>query len=190
VTYTPEHVQQLLASHAQWLRKETGGIKASFQSADFHGIDLNGANLKDVSFEFADLASAQFRGANLIGANFAQANLEGADLAGADLRSARFFDANLKGANLQGADAGYASFGGADLSDADLQNANLQGARFDYARMIGANLGGAKVFLRAFENTFRTEKDFHPYQKVSTYLYLVGFILLLILAFWDKIFGG
>jgi hypothetical protein len=77
---TQERLNEIIASHAKWLRYENGGEKADLNSADLSGAYLNGANLSG-----ADLSGANLSGAYLNGANLCEADLSGANLSGADL---------------------------------------------------------------------------------------------------------
>jgi uncharacterized protein YjbI with pentapeptide repeats len=96
----------LLASYNGALLDELGlpgDHNFRFESRNFRGYDLTGANLL---------------GADLQEAILVNANLLGADLRFANLQEALLWDANLEGADLQGA----------DLSDANLQQADLRSA--------------------------------------------------------------
>ncbi len=108
--------------------------------------NLQGFNLRELTFVMADLG-----GAHLQGTDLCEAHLQGADLNSAHLQGAHLDDANLQGANLS-----WASFQGAYLGDANLQGANLslaklQGARFSRAQfdthtvLIAAELQGAAM---------------------------------------------
>ena len=57
---TQERLNEIIASHAKWLRYENGGEKADLNSADLSGAYLNGANLCE-----ADLSGANLSGADL-----------------------------------------------------------------------------------------------------------------------------
>ncbi len=69
------------------------------ENANLFNVSLKGSNLKNVNFEEADLESADLRNANLENATLSFANLELADFRGANLKNTL-----LKGAKLLGAD--------------------------------------------------------------------------------------
>lgn len=91
---TQERLNEIIASHAKWLRREDGGERANLRRANLQGVDLHEADLRD-----ADLRSANLRRANLQEANLNEADLRDTDLRGADLQYTY-----LQGAYLQGAD--------------------------------------------------------------------------------------
>lgn len=96
---TQERLNEIIASHAKWLRREDGGERANLRRANLQGVDLHEADLRD-----ADLRSANLRRANLQEANLNEADLRDTDLRGADLRGADLQYTYLQGAYLQGAD--------------------------------------------------------------------------------------
>ena len=118
---TQERLNEIIARHAKWLRREDGGERANLRKANLQGVDLHEADLRD-----ADLRGANLRRANLQEANLNEADLRDTDLRGADLRGANLQDANLRRANLQDTD-----LRGADLQDTYLQGAYLQDADLD-----------------------------------------------------------
>ena len=77
---TQERLNEIIASHAKWLKKEDGGERANLRRANLQGVDLHEADLRD-----ADLRSANLRRANLQEANLNEADLRDTDLRGADL---------------------------------------------------------------------------------------------------------
>lgn len=108
-------------------------------SSELAGADLSRAQVRDASFQRANLAGAKLIEVDGIDARFVSADLSEADLSRATLRSADFTRANLRGAKLGGADLRRAILFRADLSDTDLTGANLTGAN-----LSGAILGGAR----------------------------------------------
>ena len=98
-------------------------------------VDLSGASLRDIDFQYTDLYSANFQGADLKGAN----------LQHTELQNANFQGANLWGANLEHANLGEANFREADLQHTNLALTNLS-ADLRGADLWGANLSGAKIF--------------------------------------------
>ena len=85
------------------------------------GLDLSGAELREIQ-----APHGRWRGVNLRGANLQDACLHDADLQGSDLR-----DADLRGADLRHADLRHSDLRGANLSGAKLESANLSGATRD-----------------------------------------------------------
>lgn len=80
---TQERLNEIIASHAKWLRREDGGERANLRRANLQGVDLHEADLRD-----ADLRSANLRRANLQEANLNEADLRDTDLQGAYLQGA------------------------------------------------------------------------------------------------------
>src|SRR4051812_44772043 len=95
-----EHVAALRKDVDEWnrWREENPNIRPDLASADFHGINLVMADLRDAilrgadltlaDLKGADLRGADLRGANLVGARLIGTDLDGADLRGTDLRTA------------------------------------------------------------------------------------------------------
>ena len=110
----------VLRSHALWLSREPGGVRADLLSRHLAGADLAGADLRE-----AVLSGADLRGADLSGARLDRAELRYTDLSGANLTKARLGGANLRGCCLKGADLTGASFAGAELSLVDLDGARM-----------------------------------------------------------------
>jgi uncharacterized protein YjbI with pentapeptide repeats len=101
----------------------------NLQQADFSGADLSDANLAG-----ADLTGkAQFHGtqlerANLTGAQLQEATLDGADLDEGTLDHADLSGASLVGAQLQGASLYYAALRGANVAGANFRGAVIGGS--------------------------------------------------------------
>lgn len=93
-------------------------------------LRLDGLELTEQDFSFAELAGASFRGSELTRANFTGANLAGADFSGAVLRYAVFESAILDRAMFDKADARFANFGAVALSAGQLDGALTDGAAF------------------------------------------------------------
>ncbi|MEU3774328.1 pentapeptide repeat-containing protein [Streptomyces sp. NPDC032472] len=91
-------------------------------------VDLQGADLHDLSLEYAQLGKADLNGADLSGASLITADLHEAYLIGADLKDADLSGASLRNATLQSADLSNASLKSADFTCAVLFNTNLQNA--------------------------------------------------------------
>jgi uncharacterized protein YjbI with pentapeptide repeats len=138
-------------------------------------IELNGANLQELSvvskagtdtnLSKANLEGANLRGATLFGVNLSGSNLSGAILEGARLSGTTLDDADLSGASLNGASLTFVSaygtdfsvaklnsidtnevvFRGTDLSGAELKRAKLAFTYFDGANLLDANLSNASI---------------------------------------------
>jgi Pentapeptide repeats (8 copies) len=80
----------------------TNCISYPHQGIDWHGCDLQGANLSAANLFRANLSGVNMADANLSGVNLQEANLSGARMAFANLSGARMGFANLSGANLGG----------------------------------------------------------------------------------------
>ncbi|CAK9065253.1 unnamed protein product [Durusdinium trenchii] len=103
---------------------------AQLQGADLRGIQLQGANLRCAKLQGADLRGACLQGANLTKAELQAADLRGAQLQGATLHDARLASATLVRAKLQGVWFMHADLSGSDLTGADLSGAYLAGAKW------------------------------------------------------------
>lgn len=110
-------------------------------SIPFEGIDLTGAELKDIRFGPADfegaiLPNADLEGVECQGADFESADLTGADMKGANLRGAEFERTQLARADLSGA-----NLRGADLSQTlGLKTAQLEQACYDTTTALPAGM--------------------------------------------------
>lgn len=101
--------------------------ETTFQRSDLTGASLTDADAYRAKFLSARLDRARLDGARLIEADLTRADLSGASLKGADLRNAKLVGATMTGADLTGA----------RLEGADLRNANLSGARWTDGRACG-----------------------------------------------------
>ena len=128
-------------------------------------ILLEGANLKGLNLQCADLRQAFLKGAKLSRANLSKAllmhavleeakldgaNLQDAELITANLHKTRLTSAHLQGVKMRFADLREADFLEADMRMANLEHANLQGANLyathlQKAKFNYANLKGAKI---------------------------------------------
>jgi len=153
--------------------------------ADFHEVNLSGADLTRVFLVFVNLTRANFSKANLMGAHLQHCDLSEANLMGANLSYAHFNDVNLTRANLSEADLSGATFNIADLREADLRRANLSKAdlrranlskvdvnwEFDLrisglsgtglsgANLSGANLRGTKLEIKDLREAILREAN-------------------------------
>jgi uncharacterized protein YjbI with pentapeptide repeats len=101
---------------------------ASFNRADLSGADFTAIIGFRVKFLSAKLVGARFDAAKLSQADFTKADLSGASFVEADLRRAKLFRANLRGAVLTGA----------QLIGTDLLNADLSGATWTDGKRVCA----------------------------------------------------
>ncbi|MDE1870871.1 MAG: pentapeptide repeat-containing protein [Candidatus Micrarchaeota archaeon] len=91
---------------------------AIITNANFHNVDLKGANLGNVIgistyFRSANLSYTYMVNGYFVGSDFSSANLSYANMQNADFANAKFRGANLAYANLNGANITGASFSGA-----------------------------------------------------------------------------
>lgn len=114
-------------------------LGAAVQLAAKFGIDLYAANLAGVDLAGADLKQIKCAGANLIDANLSGADLTLAQLSGAYLSGANLSDANLTSASLAGA-----YLWGANLIRSNFSGANLTRANIEGTRLAQCNLSTAK----------------------------------------------
>lgn len=96
-------------------------------------LNLDSTCLAGADLYHADLRQTTFNGADLSGANISGADLTSSYLSGADLSGA-----NLNGSRLDGVTLQYA-----DLSGANLVGSSLDTTDFTGAFLYGADLGGA-----------------------------------------------
>ncbi|MBD2564293.1 pentapeptide repeat-containing protein [Nostoc linckia FACHB-391] len=108
------------------------------------------ANLKEASFDYANLEKANLTEAFLEDSFLVKAKLNKAILRGANLETSDLNKAVLKEANLEGANLKRADLEGANLEGANLKGANLEGANLEGANLEGANLEGT-IFYKNFK---------------------------------------
>ena len=125
---------------------------ASVPWGNFTGCILNGENLNETDFSYADFDGAELNNAKfwlgtydaiLVGTKFTNVEAEDVDFTNADLTEADFRPDIPNGTNLQ-----WAAFVGAVLIEArmnevDLRGANLSGANLECANLQGADLRNA-----------------------------------------------
>ena len=148
----------------------------------FQGIELQDADLKQISLPNINLEGSILRGANLHEANLSyallrkaelqQANLSQATLTGADLQYTNLEKCLLSGANLCGANLSYSHVSThADLSGAILREALLRCAIFKHSNLSEADLTKADLSGKV------EEVEFNPgdmiYQGPSSHSYTV-----------------
>lgn len=133
---------------------------SGFGAADLEGINLTGASLREIDFNFTNLSHATLSHVDLTGANLVQSQLIGTDLTNnailqkADLTFSDLTKAQLPGANLTkaflidakaGADFTGAHLDGSYLVLTDFSNATLNGASLNGSELALAILGGATL---------------------------------------------
>ena len=111
----------------------TGNL--DFSKAILHKANLQGLNLKNCLFTFADISSANFNGADLSHSNFD-------DCQG---HQTTFRKAILTGASMKRADLMGAVLGKAIITDTNLENANLYGVDFIRATVKGTRFNHANL---------------------------------------------
>lgn len=107
---------------------------------DLTGVTLNGAMLREATFQRSNLTGATLAGADAYRAKFLsstmvrsvmdRARLIEADLTRADMTGASLVGADLRNAKLVGAIMVGVDLTNVQLAGADLRNANLSGARW------------------------------------------------------------
>jgi uncharacterized protein YjbI with pentapeptide repeats len=100
--------------------------KTNLVDQDFSGQDLRDSTFNQANLLNGNLSHTDLRGVSLFGANLKEANLEGADLRDATLDLAGLIRANLTNARLEGAFAYNAKFEGAIVDGADFTDVDLR----------------------------------------------------------------
>src|SRR5260221_4325669 len=158
-------VEWLLATHENGRGPVDWGDESQRER---EGLDMRGANLRDVNLsklplacmlggaassesavvihlEGADLEYAHLEGASLDNAHLERVQLMGAHLEEALLEEAHLERAYLGNAYLNGADLQDAHLEGAELYDAHLEDTPLSGVHLEGASLHGAYLKGATL---------------------------------------------
>lgn len=135
----------LLSGHYE-LDQDSEGLIIPLPDA----VNLQGAQLEQITLEGARLRGAYLSGANLTEAILTRVDIQGAELSGARLEKANLSNATLCGAELNSATLNGCNFENANLSRADLQLADLNdcfliGANLENTILVGANLKGAAL---------------------------------------------
>ncbi len=156
----PEHVEmvQKLDEIAwnQW-REQHPEIQLDLSHAELQGSNLsyknlNGVDLHEARFAWAELRYAQFVNADLRGVNINDARAPYADFSGAQLNNAY----------LWGSDFREAIFRGANLSGADLRNTQLARAKFAGAKLIGCKVYGISAWELELEGAEQSDLIITP----------------------------
>lgn len=104
---------------------------AILTSCNWHGVNLEGADLCEASMDQADLMGANLRNAKMIRAVARGACLDKADLTGMDASAANLFEAGLRGAKIKETLFSAANLFAADFSDAVIDSVDLEGANIE-----------------------------------------------------------
>ncbi|HEV3155134.1 MAG TPA: pentapeptide repeat-containing protein [Candidatus Baltobacteraceae bacterium] len=112
-----------------------------------------------------DLANANLQGRDLRNVSWVGVDLNGADLRNADLRGAHLVGADLKHVRLTGARIGGAKLVGADISDSELpgmnfSNTGLVGADFKHSNLEGSSFAGDKLIGADFDHAMLRNANF------------------------------
>ena len=130
--------QTALAACTDAAQPEVNWRRCYLDARDLHGVNLEGAMLRDTTFQRSkmmdanlshvdayrakfvstDMTGVRFDHARLIEADLTRADLTGASLVETDLRNAKMVNAILRNANLTGAKIQGTDFRNADLSGA------------------------------------------------------------------------
>ena len=147
----PEHVE-IVKSGAlalnSWLTTHPG-----------EGLDLEGADLRQIDLTRGDLTGANLSRADLEGAQLFRVILVGANLERANLVQAEANIADLTTANLNGADLRWASLWSAQLTLAKLQSADLRDAELSWASLALAEVANAQFQGATFFQTNLADID-------------------------------
>jgi uncharacterized protein YjbI with pentapeptide repeats len=122
VRYTQDQIDQFVAAHERFQRRQPKGRRAVLPFLLAQGVDFSRRMLVEADFTGADL-----RQACLFMADLERAALFCADLRGADVRGANLYRADMRGCSLRDA-----NLNGAKLDDADMRDAVL--ARMEHGR--------------------------------------------------------
>jgi len=117
---------------------EVNWRRCYLDSRDLHAVNLEGAMLRDATFQRARLGQANLSKVDAYRAKFVSATMKGVRLDGARLIEADLTRADLTGATLIEADLRNAKFINADLRQANLTGARLSGTDFRNADVTGA----------------------------------------------------
>jgi uncharacterized protein YjbI with pentapeptide repeats len=122
---------------------------AWFRYADLRHASLNQANLTDARFDYAHLTNASLRQSNLVKSVFAGATLTDADFTGADVKGASFdrYYVSLPTRIIAGSGISLPQL----YSTVNYQNRDLSGIRLPAndlteANFVGQNLSGASLY--------------------------------------------
>ncbi|MHB8885016.1 MAG: DUF2169 family type VI secretion system accessory protein [Methylovirgula sp.] len=148
---------QIVDCSAEALRLRNGSflrcavVKFRAAQADFSGAMLDGtgfasgADLPGARFDGASLRGVTLQAANLTGASFIRARLDGAVVSESQIADSNFTCASLKRAQFIGADLSRCDFFAANFFEAQLRRANLRGARLRSANLYSTNFADSDL---------------------------------------------
>ena len=146
--YSQAQIDQFVAAHERFHRREPRGVRAVMRFIQAPGIDFSRRTLVEADFTGADL-----QGANFVLANLERAALYCADMRGVDARGANMLRADLRGCSLRQADLTGARLDGADMREAVLVRADLENGFKVAGRSGGASADGlGRSFAVDFSN--------------------------------------
>jgi uncharacterized protein YjbI with pentapeptide repeats len=111
--------------------------------ANLEGVDLTGASLQEIDFNFTDLTNAKLPQANLTGAILEVSKLNGTDLTKAILHKADLAFTHLTKTKFPGADLTSAYLGAVTTDGVDFTGAHFDHSELAFADFTGGNLTGA-----------------------------------------------
>ncbi|MGO9134542.1 MAG: DUF2169 domain-containing protein [Methylovirgula sp.] len=126
-------------------------LKFRAAQADFSGSTLDGtgfaadAEMPGARFDGASLRGVTLQGANLAGSSFLRARLDGAVVSESQIADSDFTCASLKRAQFSAADLSRCDFFAANLFEAQLRRANLSGARLRSANLYSTNFADSDL---------------------------------------------
>ena len=147
---TQQEVNEIIAKHLKWLRKENDGERADFSNTDLSYIDFSYRNLSRSIFYHANLYKTNFYKAdlfrsNLCGADFSKANLSRSNLAGSIISYANFSYASLFKANISCVIFYKVIIYNTCLNGANFSCSSFQNINFNKANLFGANLSSTVI---------------------------------------------
>jgi uncharacterized protein YjbI with pentapeptide repeats len=119
--------------------------RTAFPPYDEYGMDVRGADLRELRSRVPSPERINLRGADLSGLDLRRRYLGGADFTGADLSSVNVDHGSFDGAVLDGADLDGAVLTFCTLRDASLVGASLVRADLREATLTSADLRGANL---------------------------------------------
>lgn len=129
------------------------------QNVDFQDINLNGRNLKGITFSGCSFRKAILSGANLEQVKFKDCNLQGINLNGATMNNVLFSNTKLEGGKLRGVVMLFGDFINCTMSECQMQGSKIRNIKFSKTDIEKSILNGSEFILseiveseRIFEN--------------------------------------
>jgi uncharacterized protein YjbI with pentapeptide repeats len=143
---------------------------ANLQAADLQFTDLRGLDLLGANFAEARVRVADFSESNLTGVSFRRATIAASSFDNADLTNSNFAEAQIVSSGGRDIDRGFvrfksaflkgASFVGASITDADFSDASFSDVVFDAAALTNVLFDGADFRNAHFKDTHFYGLDF------------------------------